>query len=760
MRSVSIEIRGVVQGVGFRPFVYRLARALGLKGTVQNRGGRVLVRAEGSPAALDAFVARLRREPPEGAIVESIEAADAASSGATSFAIVDSPVEREPDAFISPDRRTCAACFREYADRTDRRFGYPLLSCASCGPRMTIVNEPPYDRARTTLARFQPCEACRGEYEAPTDRRFHVEGIVCATCGPSLLYVRGQSRCEGIEEPVRRAVNSFRMGEIGAIKGLGGYHLACDASNAEAVARLRRMKGRDEKPFALCVADLAQAEMLCFLNDAERVLLESPEAPIVLLSRRPDAHIDEAVAPGATTLGLMLGYTPLHAALVREVGGPLVLTSANVTEEPMATSAEQAAMVLGDAADFFLHHDRGISVRVDDAVAKVERGVPMMLRLGRGSVPASIPTRLAAEVPVLAVGGDYKSAFAYGLGARAIVSHHIGELERPACLDDFERAIAHYERLLLVRPGCIVHDLHPDFESTRYAIRRAAETGARLIAVGHHHAHLAATLADAEYEGRAIGVMFDGIGLGADGALWGGEFLVGDAASVRRFAHFRYVTMPGGDRASREGYRMAIAHLQDAALWDDARARALLERFARPATLETIARATSRGINAPNTSSVGRLFDAIACFAGVAGRSSYEGRAAIELEWAASHTHEGAAYPFEIDDRTDPATVDTRPLVAAVVRDALAGVDASVIARRFHDTIVAIIVDVAERARSATGLDVVALGGGVFVNSLLLAGCCDRLGARGFRVFWPRRVPPGDGGLCLGQLAVALASDA
>lgn len=743
--------------MGFRPFVYTLARSLDVRGSVTNFGARVAIDAEGHPDRIAAFIRRLRDDAPEGSRIEAVDVVDREATNPSSFEIAESPKDRVPEPFISPDRATCARCLKEHDDPKDRRAGYPFLSCASCGPRLSMVHEPPYDRARTSMAAFPLCDACRGEYDDPADRRFHAEGYACERCGPSLSFATATETVRGNRASIDRAIAALLRGAVGAIKGLGGYHLACDATHAEAVARIRSVKARDDKPFAVCVDSVERARTLCSISEAEKELLEAAEAPVLLLSRRGDAPVAEAVAPRSAHLGVMLAYTPLHLELTRGAGRPLVLTSANVTDEPMATEPAVARDRLRDVADFFLDHDREIVVRVDDSVARVAAGAPVVSRLGRGYAPASFALGRHVAEPVFAAGGDYKSAFAFALGSRAVVGHHIGELERPACLEEYEKSVRHYERLLGVAPEIVAHDLHPDFQSTRFAERRAA-AGARLVPVQHHHAHFAATLTEHGHEGPALGAIFDGIGLGTDGAAWGGEFFVGTVAHLRRIAHLRYVPMPGGDRASREGYRMAVAHLLDAETWQSPLARAALEAAAPGVDLATIAKMATRRINAPLTSSMGRLFDAVACLAGVRAVSGYEGQAAIELEWAALREAAAAPYPFWLDTTSSPATVDTRPLVEAVVRDVVDHIAPSRIARRFHETVAQIVADVAAWASAEHGLRTIAVGGGVFVNALVLEGCASRLDALGMRLLRPSRVPPGDGGLCLGQLAVAAAS--
>jgi hydrogenase maturation protein HypF len=768
MERRAIEVRGTVQGVGFRPFVYALAARHGLGGFVRNCAGAVVIEVEGEPPALDRFLAELADRPPPLARVESLSWGRRPPRGDRAFRIRPSAAGGGGSVFVSPDVATCPECLAELFDPADRRSGYPFLNCTSCGPRLTIVTGAPYDRARTTMAGFPLCAACRAEYDDPADRRFHAQPTACPACGPRLRLLDGNGRAVETSDPVGRFAEAILGGGIGALKGLGGYHLACDARSAAAVGQLRARKHRDEKPFAVMVEDVRVAEALGALTPPERALLCSPCRPIVLLRRRPGCEITEAVAPGSRFLGVMLPYTPLHHLLLRQVGGaPLVMTSGNRSDEPIAHEDEDAVARLAGIADLFLTHDRPIRVRCDDSVTRVVGGVELPLRRSRGYAPQ--PLRLPVECPrpILAVGGQLKGTFALGRGQHAFLSHHLGDLDHLAAFRAFERDVALYEQLFAVRPEVLAHDLHPDYAPTHYArsrVRVVQETSLtqraspKLVPVQHHHAHMASCMAEHGLTEPVIGVTFDGTGYGTDGAIWGGEFLVGDYRSFRRAAHLRYVRMPGGDQAVREPWRMALAHLRDAGLdWP-------LPRTWCPAVERRVVRAMlERGLNAPPTSSTGRLFDAVAAIAGVRGRVSYEGQAAVELEWLAAEASPDGAYPFALvaDEEGDPPEpvliVDTRPLIRAVTADAGAGTDARVIARRFHSTVVEVIAAVCARLRTDTGLGAVVLSGGVFLNALLTAEVPDRLTADGFRVYRHRLVPPNDGGLSLGQLAIAAA---
>ncbi len=757
MERRAIKVRGIVQGVGFRPFVYNLAQRLHLAGFVRNQTGSVVIEVEGESPSLERFLQELTKQPPPLAHIEHLSWEPRLPRGERRFQIEASASDPTGPVFISPDVSTCPDCLAELFTPTDRRHGYPFLNCTNCGPRLTIITGAPYDRLRTTMASFPLCPACRAEYEDPRDRRFHAQPIACPACGPHLQLLDANGQPISAADPLHFFAAALTEGKIGAIKGLGGYHLACAAGNPAAVAELRRRKHRDEKPVAVMVADVAATESLAEVGPAERALLLSPQRPIVLLRKRPaGSGIAEEVAPRNPFLGVMLPYTPLHYLLLRSVAGiPLVMTSGNRSDEPIAYREDERARLAG-IADLFLTHNRPIHVRCDDSVTRVVEGLELPVRRSRGYAPRPIELPLPCPRRLLAVGGQLKATFALGRQRQAFLSHHLGDLDHFDAFQAFEKDIALYQQLFGITPEVLVHDQHPDYASSRYARQRAVQEGSQLLTVQHHHAHMAACMAEHGLTGPVIGVTFDGTGLGTDGAIWGGEFLVGDYRNFRRGAHLRYVGMPGGDQAIREPWRMALAHLLDAGVdLPELKARFLHVQW------RSIQKMVERGINTPWTSSMGRLFDAVAALANVRDRVSYEGQAAVELEWLATETPADRSYPFEVcpsrEGEETPLVIDTRPLIRTVAAEAAAGVAAAQLARRFHSTLVDLIAEVCERLRQASGIEMVVLSGGVFLNVLLTVEATARLRASGFRVYRHRLVPPNDGGLSLGQLAVAAA---
>jgi hydrogenase maturation protein HypF len=749
-----IRVEGIVQGVGFRPFVHALATRLGLSGFVGNDAAGVFIEVEGDPAAVERFRADLEGQAPPLAVVErvSAQAVDATGDAAAGFVIVASEAGGERQALVSPDTATCDDCLRELLDPGDRRYRYPFVNCTNCGPRFTIVRAVPYDRPLTTMAGFELCPACKREYHDPADRRFHAQPVCCPACGPTLRLASAAG--EALDgDPVEAAALALLAGRVLAIKGLGGYHLAADATSEAAVATLRSRKHREDKPFALMVADLEAARALCAVDAAEAAVLSSQRRPIVLLARRPDAAVAPSVAPGNRFLGLMLPYTPLHHLLARRLERPFVLTSGNVSDEPIAYEDADALARLAPVADLFLTHDRPIHIRTDDSVVRAVAGRELPLRRSRGYVPGPLTVPWPFERPVLACGSELKNTFALAKGARVFVSHHIGDLENYETLRSFTTGIEHFKRLFDAEPDLVAHDLHPEYLSTKYAMDL---DDVQLVGVQHHHAHIASCLADNGEAGPVVGVGFDGLGFGTDGTLWGGEFLVADLAGFERHGSLAPVPMPGGEAAIRQPWRMAAAYL--AAAYGDA-VPAWLGVVERNEARwpDVVALAASGLVNAPATSSAGRLFDAVAAILGVRDAVNYEGQAAVELEQC-SDPAEAGAYRAAIQPGK-PFRVAGVDLVRAVVEDLEAGIAAPTVAARFHNGVADAIVAGCEAVREASGLGTVALSGGVFQNMLLLARAVTGLQAAGFRVLTHARVPPNDGGISLGQAVVAAAID-
>ena len=762
----SIRVEGVVQGVGFRPFVYSLATRLGLAGWVGNDVDGVFAEVEGPAEHIRDFLAALQRDAPPLARVERVSAQPMTPDGRPGFAIVASDTAGARRALVSADSATCTDCLRELADPADRRFGYPFINCTNCGPRFSIIRDVPYDRPLTTMAGFAMCAACEAEYHDPANRRFHAQPVCCPACGPrlSLLAADGTGLSGPQSTPeaaLAGAVAALAGGEVLAVKGLGGYHLAVDAASEKAAALLRARKHREDKPFAVMVAGLPGARALCEVDDLAAGLLASPRRPIVLLPRRAGATgaptLAAAVAPGNRQLGVMLPYTPLHHLLLRDFGRPMVLTSGNVSDEPIAYQDEDALARLGGIADVFLTHDRPIHIRTDDSVVRPFRGREAVLRRSRGYVPEPLAVAGHFGRPVLACGAELKNTFCLGRGDRAFLSHHVGDLENYETLRSFTEGIAHFRRLFDVTPQIVAHDLHPEYLSTKYALE---QDDCALAGVQHHHAHIASCLADNGETGPVIGVAFDGTGYGTDGTIWGGEFLLADLADAERAGHLAGVPMPGGTAAIRQPWRMAAAYLDAAfpgglpgGLDVTALDVAARNSGAWPDVL-TLAR---RGVNAPVTSSAGRLFDAVAALLGIRDTINYEGQAAVELEQlTATSRHD--PYPAAITGG-QPVTVAGCDLVRAAAEDLLAGVPREVIGARFHHGVAAMIGEVCGLLRDRSGLATVALSGGVFQNLLLLGTVVDLLEGRGFRVLTHSRVPPNDGGISLGQAVVAAARD-
>ena len=751
-RRVRARVEGTVQGVGFRPYVFRLAGELGLAGYVANDERGVLLEVEGEAAAIERFLQRLPREAPPLAAVERVRSEPVRAAGEGGFRILDSVRRGEPAALVSPDSATCEACLAELFDPADRRHRYPFINCTQCGPRFTIVRGVPYDRPLTTMAGFAMCEACRAEYEDPRDRRFHAQPNACPACGPAVRLVDAGGGPVAAGDAVRAAAAALRAGRIVAVKGLGGFHLACRADDEAAVAALRARKHREDRPFALMAADVAAARALVALEGEDEALLCGRERPIVVAPRRPDAAVAASVAPRSADLGVMLPYSPLHHLLLADAGLTLVLTSGNVADEPIAYRDDDALARLGSIADLLLLHDRPIHVRADDSVVRSVAGrAPVLLRRSRGYVPASLGLPRPAGRPLLACGAELKSTFCLARGERAWVGHHIGDLREAETLLAFEEGVAHFERLFAVAPEVVAHDLHPDYLSTAYALAR---DGVEHLAVQHHHAHLAACLAEHGEEGPAVGAIFDGSGHGPDGTVWGGELLVGGLDGFVRAGHLRAVRLPGGDQAVRQPWRMACAWLVEALDGAVPPLPAALVDRVDEAHWQAVAGLARRGLMAPQTTSAGRLFDAVAALCGLRATVTYEGQAAAELE-AACDPLERGAYPLAVGDGT---MLDARETVLAVARDAAAGVPAGVVAARFHRALADATARACVEIAGRHGVTLAVLSGGVFQNATLLRQASARLEAAGLRVLVPERLPPNDGAISYGQAAIAAAA--
>lgn len=775
-----VEVQGTVQGVGFRPYVYRLATALGLRGTVRNAGGHVVIEATGTPVQLDALARRLPAEAPPQAVVTQVRVSGrvAGAPSGTGFRVVgsesggtrDSGAAPEPPPWLCPpDIATCEACLRELFDPADRRYRYPFINCTDCGPRATIIDRLPYDRARTTMSGFPLCPKCAVEYADPGNRRFHAEPVACPACGPQLSWSAG-SGTYGVgsapdaaagEAALAAAVASITAGGLVAVKGLGGYQIVCDATRAAAVGRLRHRKHRPDKPFAVMVPAPSWARKLADVDDAEERLLTSAARPIVLVDALLGNPLAPGLHPGTDQVGLFLPYTPLHHLLLQELDRPLVVTSGNLSDEPIAIGDRDAADRLGGIVDGILRHDREIRARYDDSVTRVSGGRPAVVRRARGYAPAPLRLPRPADRPLLAAGAQLKHTFALAGGERAIVSAHNGDLSDADAFDAFEQGLAHLSRLTGIVPELVAHDLHPDYLSTQYAKRCPKQWR---VPVQHHHAHVASCAAEHGLTRTFIGVAYDGTGYGGDGTLWGGEILVADLANYRRAGRFGRAPLPGGEAAIRRPARMALAYLFGAERLGGPAVRAHLVRpFTErlpPQEVELVRRMMARGINSPLASSAGRLFDAVASLLGLCDDASYEGQAAIALEAAAAPgagSSPAPELPWRLVNRDGMHVYDPTPTIAAVVAGLAGGDPVAGLAARFHRTLVAVTTAFCTEVRRTTGLRTVCLSGGVFQNRLLTEGVREALRDAGFEVFSNERVPANDGGISYGQAAVAAA---
>ena len=750
----QIEVSGIVQGVGFRPYIYRLATNRHLTGTIRNTPAGVTIEIQGPAETVQDFVEHLPAEAPPLARITSFAVHDVPCNGDPDFRIVQSREGEEVRTLISPDVAICPDCLREMFDPADRRYRYPFINCTNCGPRFTIVRDIPYDRPSTSMAAFSMCPACLAEYENPLDRRFHAQPNACWKCGPHVeLWDKSGRRIE-CRDPIAEAAAGLHSGLVVAVKGLGGFHLAVDGTNLAAVALLRQRKRRVEKPFAVMVPDLQAAEEVCEVDDAASTVLQSMQRPIVLLPKKQPSPIPGEVAPFNRYLGIFLPYTPLHYLLLAEGGfKALVMTSGNLSEEPIAIENREAVTRLSGLADYFLVHNRDILLRCDDSVVRVAGGVPRQLRRSRGFVP--VPVFLKDDQPsVLAVGGELKNTICLTKGKHAFLSQHIGDLENVESYGFFHEAIQHLRRILEIRPEIVAYDLHPNYFSTKWALQ---QSGLNLVGVQHHHAHIASCMAENHLEGRVIGFALDGTGYGTDGNIWGGEVLIAGYENFERAAHFDYVPLPGGDAAIREPWRMAVSYLAHHFGREFLKLDIPFVRQLNQSKVDLLLRMMEQGVNSPLTSSCGRLFDAVAALIGIRQQVNYEAQAAIELEMTISPSNDEAGYPLELIADGDRWIIGTRPLFEALLDDLGRNLPAATISRRFHNGLVEGFVQLTTLLRNQTILHRVCLSGGTFHNVYLSQRLEARLSEVGFEVFTQKEVPSGDGGLSLGQALVAAA---
>jgi hydrogenase maturation protein HypF len=747
-----IRVGGVVPGVGFRPFVYRLAHQHALKGWVRNTSGSVDIEVEGNGETINNFLSDLKTKAPPMARIENVEVALDSPRGYTEFRIEPSLSREGQYQLVSPDIATCDDCKKEIFSPDDRRFRYPFTNCTNCGPRFTIIEDIPYDRPKTTMHKFKMCPQCQKEYADPLNRRFHAQPNACPKCGPSLELLDGRGKTVKCRDVIQRASRLLREGKILAIKGLGGFHLACDATNEAAINTLRARKRRQGKPLAVMLSTIEEIEKHCLVSAEEKRLLQSPQCPIVLLRWKRGSNISPAVAPKLKYLGVMLPYTPLHHILLKEAGLPLVMTSGNISEEPIAKDNDEALRRLGGIADYFLVHNRDIYARYDDSVYIVE-GAPQAIRRARSYAPYPIFLPFRSR-QILACGAELKNTFCLTKDEHAFLSQHIGDMENEETLEHFENTIGLYKKLFRIEPEIIAHDMHPDYLATKYALELGAKAGLKLVPVQHHHAHIVSCLVDNGVEGEVIGVALDGTGYGSDGNIWGGEFLLADWRNFKRLGHLEYVPLPGGEAAIKKPYRMALGYIYSL-LGEDFSLKGLPLKIT-PAELEVIRRQVKRGINSPLTSSAGRLFDAVSALAGVRGEIDYEAQAVIELEMLApDEAEKDKSYPFSIVEEEGMRVVRLGELLSAVVKDVRNQVPASIISLRFHHTMAEIITDMCKLIARDSGIKQVALSGGVFQNRLLLRLTTSALQKEDFSVLSHHLVPTNDGGISLGQAVIA-----
>ena len=751
-----ISVRGVVQGVGFRPFIYQLAVKHSLNGHVSNTSEDVRIEVEGDFDSINRFLADIPLLAPPRSVIEDISVSYHSTEGYMDFIIHDSMAEEGKYQLVSPDIATCPDCLEEILDPANRRYRYPFTNCTNCGPRFTIIEDIPYDRPLTTMRNFTMCPACLKEYEDPLNRRFHAQPNACPDCGPSLELLDSTGNPVDTDDVIVTSAGLLSQGKIIAVKGLGGFLLACDACSEETVNLLRERKHRPFKPFAVMLSTMEEVKIHCEITSEEETLITSPNAPIVLVKWRPESSITMAVAPNLKYLGVMVAYTPLHHLLLRETGLPLVMTSGNLSEEPIARDNNEAVRRLAGIADYYLVHDRDIYARYDDSVMMVEDESPQILRRARGYAP--YPVKLGKKVPqILGCGAELKNTFCLSRDDYAFISQHIGDMENLETMEHYEDTIELYMKLFRIEPEIIACDMHPDYLATKYAIEQSENRpGLKPVPVQHHHAHIASCMADNGIETPVIGVAFDGTGYGTDGKIWGGEFLIADYRDFRRLAHFEYLPLPGGEAAVKNPYRITTGYLLSLMGEDVLEQDLPFRKYTSDEQAQVIIGQVKKNINSPLTSSCGRLFDAVSALLGIRGKVGYEAQAAIEMEMLAyDERNDTVVYPFIYDGEEGRRIIRLGDLFEAIIIDLHDGVSKATIAARFHTTITAVTNELCQVISGNTGITDVALSGGVFQNRLLLRKTVSMLKKSGFRVFTHRQVPTNDGGISLGQVVIA-----
>jgi hydrogenase maturation protein HypF len=746
-----LEVNGIVQGVGFRPFVYNLALQYELKGEVANTSSGVSIHIEGLPERIRCFERDLTEKSPPLAHIVEISSRPESVKKYADFKIVKSKQRVQMSTLISPDVAICEDCLQELFDPENRRYLYPFINCTNCGPRYTIIDDIPYDRPKTSMQHFKMCAACQSEYDDPRNRRFHAQPNACPACGPQVSLYNSRRKPVAGDDPIKKAADFIRQGKIVAVKGLGGYHLAADAENSAAVIRLRNRKMREEKPFAVMSAELQQIRQFARIGPEAQKLLTSIQRPVVLLPKKIPGLLAEEVAPRNPYWGVMLPYTPLHYLLLKHGFTALVMTSANLSEEPIAIDNDDAFARLADIADYFLIHDRQIYLRSDDSIVKHTAGQTRYIRRSRGFVP--IPVFLSHRVPsILACGAGLKNTICITKGDKAFLSQHVGDLENMETLEFFKQTVAHLQRILEIRPEIIACDMHPDYLSSRYA---AEQQGVRKVEIQHHHAHIVSCMAENKLEGAVIGLSFDGTGYGSDGTIWGGEVLIAEVGRFERAAHLSCVSMPGSAAAVKEPWRMAISYLYDAFGENFRDLDLAVVKQNEPLKLKVVVEMILKGVNSPQTSSLGRLFDGVAAIADIRQRVNFEGQAAMELEMLAAGDAR-SVYDYQWVSG-DPIKILPAPIIRGIVRDVQKGLPITEISTKFHRTLIVLFAEVCASIRDSAELNRVALSGGCFQNSILLSGLIQELESRNFEVFTQRQVPCNDGGISLGQAVAAAA---